>query len=128
MRLLLDTPALIWWTITPEKLSQRVLNVLDDRNNDLILSVASVWEMQIKIQLGKLTLNLPRTKLIAGQQQTNGLQILPIELVHVLALQHLPNIHKDQFDRLLIAQTAFEHLSIISIDSVFDAYPVPRLW
>ena len=108
MKLLLDTHTLIWWTLTPERLSQLVLSLLGDSNNDLILSVVSVWEMQIKLQLGKLTLNMPLPNLIDSQQQTNGLQILSIELVHVLALQTLPNHHRDPFDRLLIAQATVE--------------------
>ena len=128
MKLLLDTHTLIWWTLTPERLSQLVLSLLGDRNNDLILSVVSVWEMQIKLQLGKLKLNMPLPNLIDSQQQTNGLQILPIELVHVLALKTLPNHHRDPFDRLLIAQATVEQLPILSVDSAFDGYPIQRLW
>ncbi len=128
MKLLLDTHTLIWWTLTPERLSQLVHSLLGDSNNDLILSVVSVWEMQIKFQLGKLKLNMPLASLIDSQQQTNGLQILPIELVHVLALQTLPNQHRDPFDRLLIAQATVEQLPILSIDSAFNGYPVQRLW
>lgn len=128
MKLLLDTHTLIWWTLTPERLSQRVLSLLGDSNNDLILSVVSVWEMQIKLQLGKLKLNKPLASLIDSQQQTNGIQILPVELIHVLALQNLPAHHRDPFDRLLIAQATVELLPILSVDSAFDAYPVQRLW
>jgi PIN domain nuclease of toxin-antitoxin system len=128
MRLLLDTHTLIWWTLTPERLSQRVLSLLDDSSNDLIFSVASVWEMQIKIQLGKLKLNMPLASLIDNQQQTNDLQILRIELVQVLALQNLPNHHRDPFDRLLIAQAIVEQVPILSLDTAFDAYPVERWW
>jgi PIN domain nuclease of toxin-antitoxin system len=128
MRLLLDTHTLIWWTLTPERLPQSVLSLLDDSSNDLIFSVASVWEMQIKIQLGKLKLNMSLASLIDNQQQTNDLQILRIELVQVLALQNLPNHHRDPFDRLLIAQAIVEQVPILSLDTAFDAYPVERWW
>lgn len=101
MKLLLDTHTLIWWTLTPERLSPRVLRLTGDINNNLILSVVSVWEMQIKLQLGKLKLNMPLASLIDSQQQTNGLQIIPVELVHVLALQNLPAHHRDPFDSTL---------------------------
>jgi PIN domain nuclease of toxin-antitoxin system len=73
MKLLLDTHIFIWWADQPEKLSKAVLSALEDENNDLLLSVASVWEMQIKIQLGKLKLNLPLRELIKNQQETNNL-------------------------------------------------------
>ena len=68
-----------------------------------MLSIASVWEMQIKLQLGKLNLNLPLPELIENQRQINEIQILPIELKHVYALKDLPQHHRDPFDRILIA-------------------------
>jgi PIN domain nuclease of toxin-antitoxin system len=128
MRLLFDTHKFIWWANSPDKLSKQLLNLCQDIDNDLILSVTSVWEMQIKFQIGKLKFTSSLPSLISSQQQTNSLQILPIELVHVLALQSLSAQHRDPFDRLLIAQATVEQLPILSIDSVFDAYPVQRLW
>lgn len=103
MKLLLDTHAFIWWDSEPAKPSPQVLSLCQDRQNTLFLSAASVWEMQIKLQMGKLKLTLPLAELIESQQQTNNLQILPVLLTHVLALEHLPAHHKDPFDRLLIA-------------------------
>jgi PIN domain nuclease of toxin-antitoxin system len=94
----------------------------------VLLSVASVWEMQIKLQLGKLTLRLPLAEVIASQQQTNNIQILPVALGHVLALQDLPTHHKDPFDRLLIAQTNVEEAVLISQDPIFAHYLVKVLW
>ena len=93
MRLLLDTHAFIWWASEPERLSEKALSACVDNSNVLILSVASVWEMQIKSQLGKLTLSLPLSDLIENQQQANRLEVLPIELSHVLALANLPAHH-----------------------------------
>jgi PIN domain nuclease of toxin-antitoxin system len=105
MKLLLDTQIFIWWAHQPEKLSPAALSALEDEANELLLSVASVWEMQIKVQLGKLKLSLPLKELIKNQQDTNDLTISPVALTYVLALDALPFHHKDPFDRLLIAQS-----------------------
>src|SRR3712207_344821 len=118
MKLLLDTHAFIWSFSEPEKLSPKALALMSDGNNDLILSVASVWEMQIKIQSGKLRLAIPLTELIEGQRQTNGVQVLPIGLGHVLALDALPALHKDPFDRLVVAQANVEGAFLVSRDPV----------
>jgi PIN domain nuclease of toxin-antitoxin system len=84
--------------------------------------------MQIKLQIGKLTLNLPLPQLIENQCQTNGLQLLSIETSHIYALNNLPPHHKDPFDRILIAQAIVEQIAILSIDEIFDNYPIQRLW
>jgi len=128
MKLLLDTHTFIWWDSEPAKLSPQALTLCQDRKNSLLLSVASVWEMQIKLQLGKLKLNLPLAELIESQQQTNSIEILPVTLVHVLALQNLPPHHKDPFDRLLIVQANVEDAVLVSNDLVFVKYAVQVLW
>jgi PIN domain nuclease of toxin-antitoxin system len=128
MRLLLDTHAFIWWADEPEKLSPAALSALEDEGNILVLSVASVWEMQIKAGLGKLSLSLPLKELIESQRTANGLQLLPVELAHVLALDSLPPHHKDPFDRLLIAQSVEEGATLVSADSKLSAYQVTLLW
>ena len=127
MKLLLDTHIFIWWADDPEKLSHTALSALEDEANELILSVASVWEMQIKIQLGKLKLSLPLKELIKNQQETNDLTVSPVILTHVLALDTLPFHHKDPFDRLLIAQSLEEDLTLVTADSKFSAYSVKLL-
>lgn len=127
MRLLLDTHVFIWWADQPEKLSPVALSALEDEANELLLSVASVWEMQIKIQLGKLKLNLPLKELVKTQQETNDITVSPVALTHVLALDALPFHHKDPFDRLLIAQSIEEDLTLVSADSQFSAYSVKLL-
>ena len=128
MKLLLDTHTFIWWDSEPAKLSSQALALCQDRTNTLLLSVASVWEMQIKLQLGKLKLNLPLAELITSQQQTNNIEILPVTLAHVLALQNLPPHHKDPFDRLLIAQANVEDAVLVSNDPVFVKYAIHVLW
>ncbi|MFP4222261.1 MAG: type II toxin-antitoxin system VapC family toxin [Phormidium sp.] len=128
MRLLLDTHVLIWWTLTPEKLSQRVTTLLANRENELFLSVASVWEMQIKLKSGKLTLDLPLEEMVLNQQDENDLNLLNIDVADVWVLDRLPVPHRDPFDRMIIAQSLRAELSLISIDRLFDAYPIKRLW
>jgi PIN domain nuclease of toxin-antitoxin system len=84
--------------------------------------------MQIKIQAGKLTLDLPLHELIETQQQSNDLQLLPIKLTHIYALKDLPNHHRDPFDRILMAQAIVEKMPLISIDMIFNNYPVEKIW
>lgn len=128
MKLLLDTHTFIWWDSDPLKLSPQVLSMCQSRENILLLSVASVWEMQIKLQFGRLKLNLPLSELVAEQQQTNKIIILDVKLEHILALEKLPPHHKDPFDRLLIAQAEIEQAVLISKDQIFKEYPVKTVW
>jgi len=127
MKLLLDTHAFIWWDSDPARLSAPALAALREPANEVWLSVASVWEMVIKAQLGKLTLRLPLADIVM-QQQANGLQILPATLAHALAVAGLPAVHKDPFDRILIAQANVEGAELVSADQVVRQYPVRVLW
>lgn len=95
MKLLFDTHAFIWWDSEPARLSPQALALCQDRQNALLLSVVSLWEMQIKLQLGKLKLALSLKEIVESQQQTNNIAILPVTLPHVLALESLPAQHKD---------------------------------
>jgi len=128
MRLLMDTHVFIWWSDEPEKLSDRVLNACQDDDNSLMLSIISIWEMQIKIQLGKLRLRNPLRYLIENQQNINDLQVLPISVNHIYMLENLPMHHRDPFDRLIISQALEERLPLVSKDSVFSNYPVSLFW
>lgn len=128
MRYLLDTHAFIWLDANPHQLSATVLQLIEDQRNLLYLSVASVWEMQIKLQMGKLHMEASLSETLESQQVVNQIQILPILLPDVLALQNLPLHHKDPFDRLLIAQAVREGMPIISKDVLLHAYPVQVIW
>jgi PIN domain nuclease of toxin-antitoxin system len=128
MRLLLDTHALIWWVSSSEQLPKKVLDLLEDADNRLFLSVASIWEMQIKCQNGKLELGKPLAQLVSNQQVSNGLKILLVELSHVYALKDLPDVHRDPFDRIMIAQAIVEDLGFVSADHVLSGYPVRQIW
>lgn len=127
MKGLLDTHAFIWWDTAQSKVSPAALAFLCDPVNTIFLSVVSVWEILIKLQLGKLTLAMP-LKTILTQQQANGIQVLPVLLDHILAVEGLPSPHKDPFDRLLIAQANIEGAVVLTADPIFTQYPVKVLW
>jgi len=127
MKLLLDPHTLIWWDSDPTQLSQPALAAIRDPTNTVWFSVVSVWEMVIKSQLGKLILHVPLSQIVA-QQQANGLQVLSVTLAHVLAVEGLPPVHKDPFDRLLAAQAIVEEAELLTADAIFTQYPVRVLW
>ncbi len=126
--LLFDTHSFIWWADEPMKLSRAALAALEDENNRLFVSDVSIWEMQIKVQLGKMKLKLPLEDLIESQQRDNEVTILQITTEHILALDNLPFHHKDPFDRLLIVQSIVEDFTIVTADTEFPAYPAKLLW
>jgi PIN domain nuclease of toxin-antitoxin system len=128
MRLLFDTHAFLWWESEPEKLSPSTIILCEDKTNQLFISVASIWEMQIKMQLGKLKLKSSLKEIVERQRLKNDLQILSIELNHVLALNDLPDHHKDPFDRLLISQAKVDDLSLISGDKMLSRYDIDIIW
>ncbi|MCU1289068.1 MAG: PilT protein domain protein [Acidobacteria bacterium] len=124
MNLLLDTHIFIWSQIAVKKLSAQKLQALKDNQNILFLSLASVWEIQIKIQIGKFNFPKPLSDVIKEQQTVNNLQILPITAEHIYHLENLPLHHKDPFDRLLIAQSIVEDYTIVTDDANFSSYSV----
>ncbi|RKZ55546.1 MAG: PIN domain nuclease [Candidatus Parabeggiatoa sp. nov. 2] len=135
MMLLLDTDVFLWLMYNPQKLSKVAHEACQDSNNRLYISIASIWEMQIKHQLGKLELNVSLETCLEEECQINNLQILPIEVKHILALSNVPLrfeeppfYHKDPFDRILIAQAMVENAHLVSADSVFKNYQVKLLW
>ncbi len=128
MKLILDTHAFIWWDSDPTRLPSDALEALQDQESLVMLSVASVWEMQIKSQLGRLTLDLPLAEIVRTQTSINGIQLLPVELEHVLALDALPQHHRDPFDRILVAQATAEDAVLVSGDSKLSRYAVQLIW
>ena len=124
MRLLLDTHIFIWLAGESDALPPWARSLCEDTGNELWLSVASVWEMQIKHQLGKLPLSMPLAELVGSQGEANGVALLGIALRHVLALEALPPLHGDPFDRLLIAQARVEGLALLTADDMLLRYDV----
>lgn len=126
MPVLLDTHAFLWWTQDDERLTLAARQAIAD--SDCYLSLASCWEVAIKVSLGRLQFDRPVALFFTEQLPANGISLLPIEFRHVMAVASLPFHHRDPFDRLLAAQAAAEKLSIVSADAVFDAYGVARIW
>lgn len=128
MRYLLDTHTFIWWAGAPDNLSAPVMALLQNPEHSFFLSLVSIWEMQIKAQLGKLALALPLAELVSTQVRRNAIELLPIRLEHILRLGALEPHHKDPFDRLLIVQAQTEGVTLLSRDPVFGSYDVDVLW
>lgn len=128
MRLLLDTHTLIWFLINSPRLSIMVRGLIEDENNEKLLSIVSVWEIAIKQNTGKLSFGVPFQQFVEQQLTLNSIDLLNINLNHIDVVSTLPLHHRDPFDRLLIAQSIVENIPILSVDSAFDAYPIDRLW
>jgi PIN domain nuclease of toxin-antitoxin system len=128
MNLLLDTHAFLWFIDGNVKLSQRARELIEDQGNAKLISVASLWEMGIKISLGRLDLTRPFEELIPKQIQSNGFGLLPLRIPHIAKVISLPFHHRDPFDRIIVSQCMAEDLSLVSVDPVFDKYSIRRLW
>jgi PIN domain nuclease of toxin-antitoxin system len=128
VKLLFDTHAFIWWDGDHSKLSAAALVACQSPANSLHLSLASGWELQIKMQLGKLALRLPLVDVLRDQQQQNGLVLEPVTLEDILALAALPTLHRDPFDRLIIAQSNRRGFHLVTHDPELARYPVAVLW
>jgi PIN domain nuclease of toxin-antitoxin system len=118
----------MWADSNPSQLSAKAVAAISDPENTIFVSLVSIWEIQIKHQLGKLPLTMALNAIIERQQRENGIELLPVRLSHILELDKLPLHHRDPFDRLLIAQARIEGLTFISHDSVMAQYPVQVLW
>jgi PIN domain nuclease of toxin-antitoxin system len=128
MRALLDTHALLWMADGSERLSERAGNALLDEKNELVLSLASWWEIAIKIGLGKLELRSNWAADLKREMQRNGIGWLPLLPEHCERLPDLPLHHRDPFDRLLIAQALCENLTVVTSDPHFSAYDITVIW
>ena len=122
MKVLVDTHIFLWLMTEPERLVPAIRSACQDEENQLVLSVVSLWEIQIKVGLGKLTLHLPLRQILDEQTHRGAFELLPVLAEHVLALDSLPAYHQDPFDRLLIAQAIAENLLLASQDAKIAAY------
>ena len=127
MTFLLDTHAFLWFINDSPRLSVDAKNLLE-AEVDLLLSAASLWEIAIKVSIGRLTLPNTYDKFIPQQVTLNNIEILPISLAHLAVVAVLPLHHRDPFERLLVAQAMIEKVSIVSADVMFDSYPLSRIW
>ncbi len=128
MRLLLDTHTFIWWDSQSSQIPSETLTLLKNPQNELMVSLGSLWEIQIKTHLGKLALRDPLLDIVQQQQAENGIVLLPIALTHIVELDCLPWHHKDTFDRLLIAQSRIEWATLVSRDTAFHQYDCRIIW
>ncbi|KXV18896.1 twitching motility protein PilT [Acetobacter malorum] len=124
MRLLLDTHLLLWAAGEPDKLSARARTLMEDLGNDLVFSAASLWEITIKTGLGRADFQVDPHLLRRGLIE-NGYEELPITSQHALAVRHLPDVHRDPFDRILVAQATVEGLLLLTHDPLVKAYLGP---
>ena len=128
MRALLDTHTLLWWILDDPALTQTARATITETSNTMLVSAASAWEIAIKFRLGKLPRVADLVSNFSKEVEHEGFQILPISADHGIRAGLLPGLHKDPFDRMLIAQSQAENMPIISNETVFETYGVRRLW
>ena len=129
MKLLLDTQCWLWWFSEPERLNENAIAHIADETNELWFSVASIWEMGIKVAIGKLPLPEPIDAYISSRMVLLDVQYLEIRSSHALRAAALPLHHRDPFDRILIAQAQIEEMTLVSADSMFKQYSdISLLW
>ncbi len=128
MRLLLDTQCWLWWFAQPEKLNEQIIDQIADDANEVWFSVASVWEIGIKVAIGKLPLPEPIDSYISTRMAQMGARSLEINAAHALQVAALPLHHRDPFDRMLIAQAQVEKMMLVSADAMFNQYDISLLW
>ena len=128
MELILDTHTFLWYTGGSPELSDTARDLIEDPRNDKWVSIASAWEIALKVNTGKIELHVPFDDLFPGQLLENEFVSLTIRWEHLRQVARMPLHHRDPFDRLMIAQSIVERMSIVSIDGAFDAYGVSRLW
>jgi PIN domain nuclease of toxin-antitoxin system len=128
VRLLVDAHAFIWAVDDPSKLGTQAVTALQDPGNDLLLSAGTIWEIAIKVGLGKLSLSMPYRQWMNQAITDLGITVLPITVEYAEVQGNLPRHHGDPFDRLLVAQAQVENMALVSADPGFDPYGIDRLW
>ena len=128
MRLLVDTSSFLWFVAGSGRLSEKARKFMEDFDNELVLSVASLWEMAIKVSIGKLEMLEDFDQFIPEKLEENEIEILHIRLAHLSEMMKLPFHHRDPVDRLIIAQSVSENIQVIARDGIFKKYPVDIIW
>ena len=128
MKYLLDTHAFLWFVSEDNRLSSKAQSIIKNSQNEVYFSAVSAWEISIKIILGRLTIEEDLEPFIIKQLAENNFSTLSITIFHSIYTSKLPNIHKDPFDRMIVAQAQVEDLSIISKDKNIKKYSVPVVW
>jgi PIN domain nuclease of toxin-antitoxin system len=128
VKLLLDTHTFLWWVAASDELPRKARSAVGSARNECFLSVASGWEIAIKVSLGKLRIDGALDRFLPEQLAANGFRALAIDLKHTARVASLPFHHRDPFDRLLVAQALEEDLAIVTADPIFGKYGVKRVW
>jgi PIN domain nuclease of toxin-antitoxin system len=128
MKALLDTHTFLWWIADDPRLSARVRKIIGEGKNELFLSAASGWEIAIKAELGRLQVPDDLARFISHQLAVNAIASLPVQMSHALHVRTLPRLHRDPFDRLLVAQSQIEDLPILTADAQIAQYPIKTIW
>lgn len=128
MKVLLDTQVFLWWITDDQRLTPRARAVIADPATEVFFSVVSAWEIVVKAGLGRLVLPEDPERFVPRHLDENAFLTLPVHLRHALRVGALPDLHRDPFDRLLIAQGVVEGLPVLTSDPLFRGYPVEVLW
>jgi PIN domain nuclease of toxin-antitoxin system len=128
LKLLLDTQCLLWWFTEPERLNSKAIEQIIDLDNEIFFSVASAWEIAIKVGIGKLPLTEPVDTYIASRMRLLGAKYLDIVFSHACQVAKLPLLHKDPFDRILVAQAQIEQMTLVTADKILTEYDLDLLW
>jgi PIN domain nuclease of toxin-antitoxin system len=128
MKVLVDTHTFLWALLHDHRLSTKAKHVLRSNEHELVFSLVSLWEIAIKIKIGKLNAIGSSVAYIRDEMNAYGMELLPIRYEHILQLESLPHHHNDPFDRLLIAQSITESLPILTCDKAFEKYGAKVIW
>ncbi len=128
MRLLLDTCTFLWWSAGDRRVPKAVRSAVSDPAHEVYVSTASVWEVMIKYQVGRLPLPQSPERFLREQRERHGFLNLPIDEASVLQLPRLPPLHKDPFDRVLVCQAIEHGLTLVTPDPLIAQYPVRISW
>ena len=128
MKLLLDTQCFLWWFAEPERVNPTAIEQIVAEDNELFFSVASAWEIAIKVGIGKLPLPEPVDSYIGSRMRLLGAKYLDILFPHACKVATLPLLHRDPFDRILVSQAQIEQMTLVTADEILAQYGIDLLW
>jgi len=128
VKLLLDTHTFLWWITDSDRLSRKARSLISSGTNEIFFSAVSAWEIAVKAELGRVTLPSDPETFVPQQITQNAFQVLPLQLRHALRVFSLPSVHRDPFDRMLVAQAEAERMPLLTGDSHFHSYPIKVIW
>ena len=127
MKIMLETHALLWFFSNDNNLSEKARKAIENSSNDVFVSIASFWEIAIKLSLSKLAMDIP-FELLFDESEKLNISILAVQKEHLICLKELPFIHKNPFDRVIASQSIVEDYAFVSVEAIFDEYKIKRVW